>query len=462
VAPEVARAKLPTPYGTFQVHALECSPGVVYLALVLGEIGEGTSVLVRIHSQCLTGDALGSLRCDCGSQLRAALDAVAARGRGIVVYATDQEGRGIGLVNKLRAYAEQDAGADTVDANLHLGLPVDSRDYHAAAAVLRHFGVRSVHLLTNNPDKVSALRSAGIAVDNVVPLPVAPHDERRAYVETKQSRLGHVLPMGDTILEATPLAFDVTALLGGLRAHRTRPHVILKYAQSIDGRVATTSGDARWISSMEERAVSHALRARCDAIMVGIGTVLRDDPQLTVRLVAGQSPIRVVLDSSLRIPSSARVLGDDAATIVFTTSHSNASKRRLLRNMGITVEVVPASRRGLDVHSVLRSMRGMGIGSLLVEGGARVITSLLDASSVDRIIVALAPILMGKGLEGIGDLGAERVEDSIALVNRSVYQAGPDLLIASDVASNGSGNGVGAEIEGRTRSAALRPVGASE
>src|SRR4051794_8704573 len=144
---EVASAPIPTPYGEFRARAFESRTGHVHLALVFGEIGDGESLLTRVHSECLTGDAFGSLRCDCGVQLRSALRRVAAEGRGIVLYVTGHEGRGIGLVNKLRAYVEQDAGADTVDANLRLGFPADQRDYGDATAVLRSLGVQSVRLL---------------------------------------------------------------------------------------------------------------------------------------------------------------------------------------------------------------------------------------------------------------------------------------------------------------------------
>src|ERR687891_1709715 len=172
---EVARSQLPTPYGTFELRAFKTTSGFVYLALIAGSVGDGESVLTRVHSECLTGDALGSLRCDCGTQLRAALRAIRAEGRGVVLYATGQEGRGVGLVEKLRAYVEQDNGADTVDANLHLGLPVDARRYEDVATVLAAIGVHSVTLLTNNPAKVAGLERLGIAVDGVRPLSIAPH-----------------------------------------------------------------------------------------------------------------------------------------------------------------------------------------------------------------------------------------------------------------------------------------------
>src|SRR5439155_11590155 len=146
---EVARVTLPTPAGEFDTRAFGCDDGFVYVAMVKGDVVGGRGVPVRVHSECLTGDALGSLRCDCGPQLRASLRAIAAEGRGVLLYATGHEGRGIGLVEKLRAYVLQDGGgADTVDANERLGLPADGRDYGGAAAVLRAVGVRSVRLMT--------------------------------------------------------------------------------------------------------------------------------------------------------------------------------------------------------------------------------------------------------------------------------------------------------------------------
>ncbi len=161
---EVARVPIGTAAGEFEAHAYECPSGFVYLALVKGDLGDGRSVLTRLHSECLTGDALGSLRCDCGLQLRTALRAIASEGRGVLVYATGHEGRGIGLVNKLRSYMLQEDGLDTLDANRRLGFPADARRYDEVGACLALLGVRSVRLLTNNPRKEAGLRSTGIEV----------------------------------------------------------------------------------------------------------------------------------------------------------------------------------------------------------------------------------------------------------------------------------------------------------
>ena len=191
----VADTVLPTPHGSFRAVAYrDAIDGGEHVALVMGDVAGGGGVLARVHSECLTGDVFGSLRCDCGSQLQQALAAVAEEGRGVVVYLRGQEGRGIGLAHKLRAYQRQDAGSDTVDANVELGLPVDARDYGTGAQVLRDLGVASVRLVTNNPDKVRALERYGVQVEERVAQPVAANPHNRAYLRTKRDRMGHDLP----------------------------------------------------------------------------------------------------------------------------------------------------------------------------------------------------------------------------------------------------------------------------
>lgn len=430
---EVACAPIPTPYGQFAARAFESDSGHVHLALVFGEIGDGGSLLTRLHSECLTGDALGSLRCDCGVQLRSALRTVAAEGRGVVLYLNGHEGRGIGLVNKLRAYVEQDDGADTLDANLRLGLGADLRDYGDAAAVLRALGVRSVRLLSNNPAKADGLRRGGVDVESLRPLTTAAHWRNRAYLETKQVRFGHVQPTGADLVELPAAPVDVGCLLGPLRPHAERPNVVVKYAQTVDGRIATYTGDAKWISGEPERQVAHAMRAGCDAVLVGAGTVLQDDPQLTVRMVPGASPLRVVLDSTLRTPLTAKVLSDDAATLVLCRPDADPTRRAALAATGAAVHDVPCGPDGLHVDAVLRLLRSLGVASVLVEGGGRVITSMLRAAAVDRLVVSVSPTIIGTGVEAVGPLGIGRVAEGIRLDNRCVYLAGDDVLLGFDV-----------------------------
>jgi GTP cyclohydrolase II len=435
---EVASLSLPTWAGEFDLRAFQATSGEVYLLFSHGEIGDGRGLLVRLHSGCLTGDALGSLRCDCGPQLRLAMRRIAADGRGVLLYAPGHEGRGVGLVSKLQAYMLQDDGHDTVDANRRLRLPVDGRDYREAVQVLLAAGIRSARLLTNNPAKARALAREGVEVEAVVPLQTSPHVRNLHYLETKRRRLGHRAPTGEALQgdgsrNGRDQAIDASVLLGEVRSRGDRPYVVLKYAQTLDGRIATGGGDSKWISSPEERRVSHAMRAACDAVVVGAGTVLADDPLLTVRMVPGVSPIRVVLDSRLRVPADAQVLGLDAATVVLTSGRSDPDRRAALRQDGVQVEVVREGPDGIDLADGLARLLALGIRSVLVEGGARVITSTLRGRLVDRVVVALAPLLLGSGTEAVGDLGATQVADGLRLLDRTVHQVGPDVLVAGNV-----------------------------
>jgi len=184
---------LPTPWAQFTLHAfVEHATGKEHLAMTLGEIGDGEPVLARVHSECLTGDVLFSQRCDCGAQLEGALKRIAAEGRGILLYLR-QEGRGIGLVNKIRAYRLQEAGADTVEANLQLGFHADARNYELCQPMLAQFGIKTLRLMTNNPRKIDAMEKMGVRVSERVPLLVNRNAFNNTYLNTKESKLGHLM-----------------------------------------------------------------------------------------------------------------------------------------------------------------------------------------------------------------------------------------------------------------------------
>lgn len=188
----IAEVHLPTEFGDFRAVGYRSDvDGTEHVALISGDLGDGENVLVRVHSECLTGDVLGSLRCDCGPQLHAAMRLVSEEGRGVVLYVKGHEGRGIGLLDKLRAYELQEKGADTVDANLQLGLPADARDYGTGAQILADLGVRSMRLLTNNPTKRAGLEGYGLSIVERVPLVVQPNDHNATYMNTKVDRMGH-------------------------------------------------------------------------------------------------------------------------------------------------------------------------------------------------------------------------------------------------------------------------------
>ena len=201
----VTETRLPTEFGVFRAVGFRSRlDGVEHIALVHGDIGDGEGVLVRVHSECLTGDVFGSRRCDCGPQLQAALRRVAAEDRGVVLYMRGHEGRGIGLLHKLRAYALQDGGDDTVDANLNLGLPADARDYGTGAQILADLGVRSMRLLTNNPAKRAGLEGYGLSIIDRVPIEVVPNVDNLGYLQTKRDRMGHDLPDDLDVPEGNP------------------------------------------------------------------------------------------------------------------------------------------------------------------------------------------------------------------------------------------------------------------
>ena len=191
---ELSRASLPTKHGVFEIVAFAATDGeqLQDIAIIKGDVANADVVPLRMHSECLTGDVFGSLRCDCGEQLNLALDRIAESECGVVLYLR-QEGRGIGIANKVRAYELQDGGLDTVEANLHLGFDDDLRSYDTAAAMLHALGVRHVVLHTNNPRKVDGLRAAGIDVARRQPIAIPPRDENRFYLATKRERSGHLL-----------------------------------------------------------------------------------------------------------------------------------------------------------------------------------------------------------------------------------------------------------------------------
>jgi GTP cyclohydrolase II len=413
-----AQADLPTRFGPMRINVFRLE-GTEVVALIRGELAGDKPVLVRLHSECLTGDALGSLRCDCGEQLDRALEAIGRAERGVILYLR-HEGRGIGLWNKVRAYALQDRGLDTVDANLALGLPVDARDYSAAASVLKRLGVRSVRLITNNPTKIAALEEQGLTVVERVPVEAAPNPMDARYLKVKAERMGHLLDqMPDDI--PTPLH---------------RPIVTVHYAQTIDGRIAARTGDSHWVSGESSLRLAHELRAANDAVLVGIGTVLADDPRLTVRLVKGPSPIRVIVDSHLGIPLEANVLTDDAAPTIVATTHLAPEERAVaIRSHGATVLRARAANDGtVDLSDLMRRLRGRGVRSLLIEGGRGMITSALRGGIVDRLTVCIAPKVIGEGISAVGDLHVDYLRDAMTFAHSRFITCGEDIVFYGEPA----------------------------
>lgn len=445
-------ARIPTIEGEFQLCYFSNSRDhKEHLALVYGDVSGGEAVPVRVHSECFTGDVLGSRRCDCGDQLHYAMAYIAEAGRGVVIYLR-QEGRGIGLEHKLQAYNLQDEGYDTIDANLLLGHQADEREYWAAAAILNDFSIRSVQLLTNNPAKIERLRALGVKVVKRLPVIVEVNDDNRAYLETKAQRMRHILGLGS---ESAPevarenarvdangheqlphtlpgaAALQLGALKRRLAAQPTgRPFVTLTYAQSLNGAIAGPGSAPARLSSDEAMRLTHQLRAAHDAILVGVGTVLADDPRLTLRLAEGSQPQPVVVDSKLRTPLAARLLSGATAPMIATVAaNEGASQALALQDAGATMLFLPSGADGrVSLPGLLDALAARGMRSLMVEGGAQIIRSFLTARLVDALVVTVAPRL----LTGVDALPAASTgtEPPLPQLSETAWTAvGDDLVL---------------------------------
>lgn len=430
-----ACARIPTDTGQFQLCLYASNQDQKeHLALIIGDVSNRENVLVRVHSECFTGDVLGSLRCDCGPQLQRAMQLIAENGAGVIVYLR-QEGRGIGLLEKLRAYNLQDEGYDTVDANLMLGHQADGRDYTIAGLILRDLDVRSVRLLTNNPDKIESLVRQGIAVTTRVPLTTKITSENRTYLQTKVQRMRHLLNLEHGSKNGSNgAAALVQTNLKPEPPRNGRPFITLSYAQSLDGSITHHRGQSMALSGPQSLVLCHQLRAQHDAILVGINTILADDPQLTVRLTAGKNPQPIVLDSCLRFPLAAKISRHpDRAPWIAATPQADLARRQELEAAGLTVLTLPVDGRNrVNLPALLTQLTDLGVRSVMVEGGARVITSFLDLHLVDRVVVTIAPVLVG-GLHAVESVVWHNSRLSPHLRQPQYHTFGQDIVLVADV-----------------------------
>jgi GTP cyclohydrolase II len=433
----VATTRIPTRHADFVAHAYHDEyTGEDHVVLVLGDLAEGVvPPLVRLHSECLTGEALGSRRCDCREQLDSAQAAIAAEGRGAVVYLRGHEGRGIGLAAKLRAYALQDNGLDTVDANLALGLPVDAREYGAAAAMLADLGVGAVRLLSSNPAKESALVALGMDVERLAS-PVRPDPENVHYLLTKHERLGHdaVTPdqgWGDLLAGRVPAGGPLAERYGSLVTAGPRL-VVAQLGQSLDGFIATRTGDAEFVTGPSDRTHLHRLRALVDAVVVGVGSVLADDCRLTVRAVEGSDPVRVVLDPDARAPRHAQVLSVAAAPTLWVVAEDRARPAQPSPHVEVIQLPRSGTAGGFAPMDVLAALAERGLGRVLVEGGGVTVSRFLAARALDRLFVTTAPLLVGDGVPGLRFDGHDRLADALRAPARR-FPLGDDLCVELDL-----------------------------
>ncbi|NKQ36772.1 MAG: GTP cyclohydrolase II [Chloroflexi bacterium] len=426
---KITCSRIPTEQGVFQLcYYRNNQDNKEHLALILGDISRESDPLVRIHSECFTGDVLGSLRCDCGPQLQQAMQQIAAAGSGIIIYLR-QEGRGIGLLDKLRAYNLQDMGYDTVEANLLLGHQADGRDYTAAALILQDLGVRSLRLLTNNPAKIAGLEAHGLRVSQRIPLTVPPNRENAAYLQTKVARMHH-------LLETESVSLPIAPPSNGQSGRHGRPFITLSYAQSLDGSITAQRGQPLALSGAESLRLTHQIRADHDAILVGIGTALADDPSLTVRLVDGRQPQPIIVDSHLRTPLTAKLLRHPRPPLIAATDAADFRRAAALAEAGATVLRLPAAPDGrVQLPALLHQLYDRGIRSVMVEGGAQIITSFLAAHLVDRLALTVAPLFVG-GLNAVANLPVNG-HGFPRLHNVQTQQVGQDMVLFGDVSFEG-------------------------
>ncbi|WP_033418486.1 GTP cyclohydrolase II [Serinicoccus marinus] len=436
----VADTRLPTDHATFRMTAYRDDTGMDHVVLSLGVTDDdGPDLpppLVRVHSECLTGDALGSRRCDCGEQLQQALHLLARTGRGAVVYARGHEGRAIGLGEKLRAYALQDRGVDTVDANLALGHPADARTYDHCAAMLLDLGMRRVRLLSSNPAKELALSALGIEVVERVPLVVPDREENAFYLATKRTRMGHDEADQDEWEQLLAGRIPASGELGHRYGHLNRaggPLVLAQLGQSLDGFIASRTGDAAFVTGEQDREHLHRLRALVDAVVVGAATVACDDPRLTVRAVRGSNPVRVVLDPRGVTPADASVLTDGAAPTLWVLGGDTP-----LGPVGEHVEVLRWPDDGpMEPRAVLDLLASRGLHRVLVEGGGRLVSAFVRAGTVDRLYLTTAPVLIGDGVPGLRVAGEDLLSDALRPPARR-YQLGDDMVTELDLRRRGA------------------------
>lgn len=359
---EKASTLLPTRFGDMRIKVYGRDNGPESMAIISGAPDARSAVPVRVHSACLTAEVLGSLKCDCKSQLDYALQYIADQ-NGLLIY-LPQEGRGVGLINKIKAYALQEQGLDTVDANRALGLPDDARKYNDAAEILRDLGYQKIRLLTNNPLKVSALCSLGIDVCERVPLPLMANEYSLGYLKTKRTRMGHLFEIdNEANAETEPLA------------KMSRPVVHVNFALGQIGQMASGTGKSLPLSCAQDWRRVHELREYYSAVVVGARTWQLDSPQLTARReYLGRKPRRQ--------PERVIFAGKNECEI-----HPD-ERRTFIVGAGSTGEgVIRIKSTDHQLAGPLKALHDHGISSILVEGGLTLLRSFISEGQVDHLTI---------------------------------------------------------------------------
>jgi len=425
-----ASARLPIFSGEFKIHLFKDTRGKEHLALVMGNVKGKSNVLTRMHSECLTGDIFGSMRCDCGGQLKQSIQIISEEKEGILLYLR-QEGRGIGLADKLKAYNLQDQGIDTVDANIVLGHEVDERDYSIAAKILKNLGVNSIRLLSNNPLKINSLDTEGIKITSIIPLFPRVTSENINYLSTKIKKMGHKLDL-DSLSISSPERNEVIMYLSHLLnsfKRKDRPFITLSYAQSMDGCISFTRNERLKISNRESKILTHELRSKHDAILVGINTVISDNPKLTTRLAKGKNPRPIVLDTNLRFPHDGKLLRNEILPLIVTGEKSDTLKQSMLEGYGVEIIRMPHNEGYIKLPALMKDLVKRKITSIMVEGGAQVISSFIREKLIDAVVLTISPFVIGNGLHALEEKFFDKKQNLFYFKNSRTSKMGDDIII---------------------------------
>lgn len=376
--------RLPTDAGVFRLHLYVDDAGKEHLALVMGDVSGGEGLLIRVHSECMTGDLFGSLRCDCQSQLRQAIEMIAEEGLGVLIYLR-QEGRGIGLLSKLHSYNLQDEGLDTVDANTFLGYQPDGRDYEAAALILKDLGVRSIRLMSNNPDKTNAFEKNGIGITAMIPAPPRVTEENRRYLETKAVRFHHLIDLKADL----PHSPEIERLLRFTNkcmaaADDRRPFITVLLNRSLNGHLVRPD----MLSSEMRRElmiIRHRLRSLHHAHLLDASTLL-----MGLEGAESYDGLTIVLDPFLRTADLLDHADLPKRTVILIGEGADPERRREAEAAGFRTVAVPRTE---DIGSVLEALEELEVTSVLIDGCPDLLPSILTDGCVDVAVCPVSPFL---------------------------------------------------------------------
>jgi len=379
-------ARLPTEEGLFRMYLFRDLAGLEHIALVHGDIKGKERVLTRVHSECMTGDLFGSLRCDCGPQLRYSMRLIVDAGMGLVIYLR-QEGRGIGLAKKLRAYNLQDEGLDTVDANIHLGHKPEERDYTVAKEILEELGVSSIDLVTNNPDKAKKLSDLDVLVEAIVPIEPKVNPENLDYLRTKALRMKHELDL-ERIHHYRPEIEETVRYLMKKRSENGSRVTVL-HLQGLDGSFPGMNWKDMLGADEPLKNLIEAIRDRHDTVIVDArmlefpGFVLpRDETRM------------IIYDPKLWLPLDHPVLSSKDLGVI-TVNGAQKEKMSKLKELGAKIIEMEASCSGMEAGSLLMDLLGESKGTILLEGPNRLSSLAFTRSGADLIITAVLPFVSG-------------------------------------------------------------------